>query len=144
MKSTTLTRMLLAACLALPLGAMAQDQQPPMREHRAHRPHGMPFLHGLDLSDAQDDKLFQLMHGQEPYLREQQRTHERAMRTLHEMRHGDKYDDAAAAKAAQAAAQAQANISLLHVRTHQKVLALLTPEQRQQLAERKERPRHER
>ena len=98
---------------------------------------GLPFLRGLDLSEAQEDKVFQLMHGQAPYMREQHRAHDKAMRALHDMRDADKFDDAAAAKLAQAAAQAEANLVLARIRTHQKILALLTPEQRRQLDERK-------
>lgn len=153
MKKKTTLSLLLAAVIALPLAGMAAEGEPPMGERGQHGPGpgpgpghrfgpgpGMHFLRGLDLSDSQEDKLFQLMHSQAPYLREQQRTHEKAMQALHDMRNADRFDDAAAAKLAQAAAQAQANITLAHVRTHQKVLALLTPEQRKQLEERKARP----
>ncbi|MYN03766.1 periplasmic heavy metal sensor [Pseudoduganella sp. DS3] len=139
MKKSKYIPMLLAAVLALPLASMAAERMPPMGE-RGERGPGPHFLRGLDLSDSQEDKLFQLMHGQEPYLREQRRAHEKAMDALHDMRSADKFDDAAAVKLAQAAAQAQANITLARVRTHQKVLALLTPEQRKQLEERKARP----
>jgi len=155
MNKNKLTQLFLAAAMALPLAASAEEAvqpvggRPPMGgPHGAmpggHPGHfgapGMPFLHGLDLSDSQEDKIFQLMHSQAPYLHEQQRAHEKAMRALHDMRNADKFDDAAAAKLAQAAAQAQANLMLAHIRTHQKVLALLTPEQRKQLDERMARP----
>lgn len=139
MDKRKLIPLLLAAAMTLPLAAGAEDGMPrPGAGHRGeHR--GPPFLRGVDLSDGQEDKLFQLMHDQEPYLREQQRAHEKAMRALHEMGRADKFDDAAAAKLAQTAAQAQANLTLSRIRTHQKVLALLTPEQRKQLEERKDR-----
>lgn len=149
MKKKTTLSLLLAAAIALPLAGMAAEGEPPMGERGQHGPGpghrfgpgpGMHFLRGLDLSDSQEDKLFQLMHSQAPYLREQQRAHEKAMQALHDMRNADKFDDAAAAKLAQAAAQAQANITLAHVRTHQKVLELLTSEQRKQLEERRARP----
>lgn len=154
MNKSKLIQLLLAASMALPLAASAEEGVPPEGDRppfggprgdmqggpRGHAgAPGMPFLRGLDLSDSQEDKIFQLMYGQEPYLREQQRAHEKAMRALHEMRNADKFDDAAAAKLAQTAAQAQANLMLAHIRTHQKVLALLTPEQRKQLEERASR-----
>jgi len=154
MNKSKLIQLLLAAAMALPLAASAEEGAPPEGDRppfggpRGEMPGGrpghvgapgMPFLHGIELSDSQEDKIFQLMHSQEPYLREQQRTHEKAMRALHEMRNAEKFDDAAAAKLAQAAAQAQANLMLAHIRTHQKVLAVLTPEQRKQLDERMER-----
>ncbi|KQV59353.1 MULTISPECIES: Spy/CpxP family protein refolding chaperone [unclassified Duganella] len=155
MNKSKLTRLLLAAAMALPLLARAEEATPPEGDQPPlASPHGdfqgghrgprfgapsLPFLRGLALSESQEDKLFQLMHDQEPYLREQARTHEKAMRALQEMRNAEKFDDAGAARLAQAAAQAQANLTLSHMRTHQKVLALLTPEQRKQLDERKAR-----
>jgi len=156
MNKSKLIQLLLAAAMALPLLARAEEGLPPEGDHpplagpRGEGPRGefpggrfggrgLPFLHGLELSESQEDKLFQLMHNQAPYLREQQRAHDKAMRALHEMRDAEKFDDAAAAKLAQAAAQAEANLALAHIRTHQKVLALLTPEQRKQLDERKAR-----
>jgi Spy/CpxP family protein refolding chaperone len=156
MNKSKLIQLLLAAAMALPLLARAEEGLPPEGDHpplagpRGEGPRGefpgvrfggrgLPFLHGLELSESQEDKLFQLMHNQAPYLREQQRAHDKAMRALHEMRDAEKFDDAAAAKLAQAAAQAEANLALAHIRTHQKVLALLTPEQRKRLDERKAR-----
>jgi len=143
MNKSTWIQLLLAAAMALPLAASADEGMSPEGERPPHGPgarHGLPFLHGLELSESQEDKLFQLMHSQEPYMHEQQRAHEKAMRALHEMANSDKFDDAAAGKLAQTAAQAQANLTLAHIRTHQKVLALLTTEQRKQLDERKARP----
>jgi len=156
MNKSKLIQLLLAAAMALPLLARAEEGLPPEGDHpplagpRGEGPRGefpggrfggrgLPFLHGLELSESQEDKLFLLMHNQAPYLREQQRAHDKAMRALHEMRDAEKFDDAAAAKLAQAVAQAEANLALAHIRTHQKVLALLTPEQRKQLDERKAR-----
>jgi Spy/CpxP family protein refolding chaperone len=109
----------------------------PGREGPGAFGHGHPFLHGLEMTEAQEDKIFTILHGQAPYLREQHKAEEKAMRALHDLRSAEKYDDNAAAKLAQAAAQAHANITLQEIRTHQKVLAVLTPEQRKQLDERK-------
>jgi Spy/CpxP family protein refolding chaperone len=97
-----------------------------------------PFLHGLDLSEAQQDKVFAILHAQAPYLREQDKAAMKARKALHDMAHATQYDDAKAASLAQAGAQALANIELQQVRTEQKLLAVLTPEQRKQLAERLE------
>jgi periplasmic protein CpxP/Spy len=146
-------QLLLAAAMALPLVAGAAESMAPEGGHpafggrhhplrdgelRGNRP-GLHFLRGLDLSESQEEKLFQLMHAQAPYVHEQQVAHDKAMRALHEMEREGKFDDAAATRLAQAAAQAQANLTLSRIRTHQKVLALLTPEQRKQLDERKAR-----
>jgi len=103
--------------------------QPPMMGGEA------PFLRGLDLSEAQQDKVFAILHAEMPYLHEQHKAAAKAHEALRAMASATQYDDAKAAALAQAAAQAMANIELQHVRTEQKLLALLTPEQRKQLAE---------
>lgn len=101
---------------------------------------GLPFLRGIDLTEAQQDKIFAILHGQVPYLREQHKAREKAERALSELHGAARYDDAAAVKLAQAAGQAMANITLQHLRTEQKVLAVLTPEQRKQVDDTKARP----
>ncbi|WUR15849.1 Spy/CpxP family protein refolding chaperone [[Empedobacter] haloabium] len=100
----------------------------------------VPFLRGLELTETQEDKVFAILHAQAPYLREQHKAHEKAERALFALHGAAKYDDAAAAKLAQASAQAMANITLQHLRTEQKVLAVLTAEQRKQVEEAKARP----
>ena len=95
-----------------------------------------PFLHGLDLTDAQQDKVFAILHGQAPYVREQGRALRKARAALHALASAAQYDDAKAASLAQAAAQAMANLELSRVRTEQKLLAVLTAEQREQVGQR--------
>jgi Spy/CpxP family protein refolding chaperone len=97
-----------------------------------------PYLRGIELSEAQQDKVFTIVHGQVPYLREQGKARDKADRALFALHRAAKYDDAAAVKLAQAAAQADANITLSHLRTEQKVLAVLTAEQRKSLDERRD------
>jgi Spy/CpxP family protein refolding chaperone len=97
-----------------------------------------PFLFGLELSEAQQDKVFGILYAEMPYLRDQHKAAVKAHEALRTLASADKFDDAKATALAQAAAQANANIELQHVRTEQKLLALLTPEQRKQLAERQE------
>lgn len=91
------------------------------------------FLRSIELSEAQDDKVFAILHEEKPYLRAQGKAAARAQEALGEMAGADKYDDAKAAALAQVAASAMANISLQRVRTEQKLLAVLTPEQRKKL-----------
>jgi len=102
-------------------------------------PGDVPFLRGVELTEAQQDKVFTILHGQVPYLREQHKAHDKAERALFELHGAAKYDDATAVKLAQAAAQAMANITLQHLRTEQKVLAVLTPEQRKSVDDAKAR-----
>ena len=94
-----------------------------------------PFFRGIELSEAQEDKVFAILHAEAPYLREQSKAEMKAREALHALADADRYDDGKAASLAQAAATASANVALQHVRTRQKLLAVLTPEQRKQLAE---------
>jgi Spy/CpxP family protein refolding chaperone len=94
-----------------------------------------PFFHGVELTEAQEDKIFAILHAEAPYLREQSKAAAKASAALHALAKADQYDDAKAAALAQSAATANANIALQHVRTRQKLLAVLTPEQRKQQAE---------
>lgn len=98
-----------------------------------HRP---PMLHGVDLSEAQQDKVFAILHAEAPYLREQGKLADKAGEALRAMGRAEQYDDAKAAALAKEAASAMANIALQRVRTEQKLLTILTPEQRKKLAER--------
>lgn len=95
-----------------------------------------PFLHGIELSEAQQDKVFAIVHGQIPYLREQGKTLHKSHEALAALARAEKYDDAKAASLAQSAAQAMANLELSRVRTDQKLLAVLTAEQRKQVEQR--------
>lgn len=156
---TSVHNFLLAAAMALPLmasggAARADDEgdgRPPMM-HPApdqdgqrgpgpgfHGAPGMglrpPFLHGLELSEAQQDQVFAILHAEQPYLREQGKAAAKAHEALRALGSADKYDDAKAAALAQEGATAMANIALQHVRTEQKLLAVLTPEQRKKQAE---------
>jgi Spy/CpxP family protein refolding chaperone len=106
----------------------------------AHAPGGPRGWHGIELNEAQEDKVFAILHAGAPYLREQGKIAAKARQALQALAKADKYDDAKAAALAREAAQAQANIALQHVRTEQKLLAVLTPEQRKQLAE--DKPQH--
>jgi len=144
---------LLAAALALPLLAARADDmgpgRPPMMQGDDHDgperggpgrgpgfDHGRPpFFRGIELSDAQEDKVFAILHTDALYLREQSRAAAKAHEALRELAKSDKYDDARAAALAHAEATAEAAIALQHARTQQKLLAVLTPEQRKQQAE---------
>ncbi|MCU6498267.1 periplasmic heavy metal sensor [Rugamonas sp. A1-17] len=94
-----------------------------------------PFAHGIELSEAQEDKVFAIVHAEQPYLREQGKAAAKAHEALRALGRAEQYDDARAAALAKEAATAMANIALQHVRTEQKLLAVLTPEQRKKQAE---------
>jgi Spy/CpxP family protein refolding chaperone len=83
--------------------------------------------------------VFAILHAEAPYLRDQAKAAAKAHEALRALAGAEKYDDAKAASLAKEAATAQANIELQHVRTEQKLLAVLTPEQRKKQQEKKDK-----
>lgn len=152
---------LLAACLAavcaVPAFAAAATDAPPAAEqpgpgadhepgpgHHGFGPHGpgapgpdMPFghmaLHRLNLSDAQQDKVFAIMHAAAPEHHEHEKVIRKAHEAMRDLARADRFDDAKAAALARDLGQAVAAEALLHARTEAQVLAVLTPAQRDQL-----------
>lgn len=103
----------------------------------------MPFvhlpLHGLQLTDVQQDKVFAIMHAQAPQQREHQKAIRKAHDALRNLARADKFDDARAAALARDLGQAIAADALLQARTQAQLLAVLTPEQRERLRQRRAR-----
>lgn len=92
-----------------------------------------PFLPpGLHLSEAQQDKLFELLHGQEVLVRQQQKAVFRAKQAIDRLATADHYSPEAMRPLAEKLATAIADTVLLRTATEVKIRALLTPEQRQQ------------
>jgi len=147
----TMLFLLLSAGLAAPLTVKAQQAPGPgfgpgpgMGHHGPGRGAGEgvpPFLRGIELTEAQQDKVFAATYAQEPLLHEQEKIAFKAHAQLRALAASAQYDDAQASALANTAAQATARISLEHARLEQQLLALLTPEQRAQLAAR--HTRHE-
>ncbi|PHV31670.1 hypothetical protein CSQ94_20535 [Janthinobacterium sp. BJB312] len=124
--SMILSLLLLSAC-SMPLLALAQPGPSPVLP---------PFLHGIELNEAQQDKIFAATYAQAPLLREQEKIAFKAHEQLRALAGSSAYDDAKASALASTAAQAMAQISLLQARLEQQLLAVLTPEQRQQAQQR--------
>lgn len=91
---------------------------------------GLPFLRGLNLSEAQQDRLFAILHAEAPQLREQDKIEDKAHAALRAMADTGEVDEARASRHAAALGQAVAARALLRLRTAGQVMALLTPEQR--------------
>ena len=126
--SIILSLLLLSAC-SMPLLSLAQPGPPP----------GLPpFLHGIELNEAQQDKVFAATYAQAPLLREQEKIAFKAHAQLRELAASSTYDDAKAGALANTAAQAMATISLQQARLEQQLLAVLTPEQRKQAQQRRD------
>jgi protein CpxP len=98
-------------------------------------PHGGPgMLRGVALSEAQEQKAFAIRHAAEALMFEQMRILRKAHDTLRDAGASPQFDEAKAASAAAAAGRASAAIALSRARVESQLLALLTPEQRSQLA----------
>lgn len=126
------------ACIVSTAAVAAEpDRAPPaghmMREMGPHRHGPAPmFLHGVVLDEAQQDKVFAIVHAQQPQLREQAKAARQAHEALRAMATSGQFDDAKASALAQAAAKAMAATALQQARTDAQIYALLTPEQRSQ------------
>jgi Spy/CpxP family protein refolding chaperone len=98
--------------------------------------HGDRWLHGLDLSQDQRDQIFKIRHDQEQAVYDQKKALRAAAGALRESGQADTFDEAKARQAADALGQAQGQLALLRTQSMAKIRAVLTPEQRQKLAER--------
>ena len=96
---------------------------------------GLPFLHGVELTEAQQDKVFAITYAAEPAMREQGKAARTAHEALRALAGGTQFDDKKASALAQTIGQAAAAAALQQARIEAQVLALLTPEQRKQLAD---------
>jgi protein CpxP len=138
------------ACIVSGAAMSAPPEQAPsgrMQHERGaeSRGRGPMFLHGVVLDEAQQDKVFAIVHAQEPQMREQGKAARHAREALRSMATTGQFDDAKAAALAQAGAKAMAAMALQRARTDAQIYALLSPEQRRQAAEHGPRrgPRHE-
>ncbi|SDD18658.1 protein refolding chaperone Spy/CpxP family [Massilia sp. PDC64] len=145
MKLTSLSAAaaLLAACLAAaPAFATDEPDAPPTagrhgpdadHERGPGMPFGHPPLHRLKLTEAQQDKVFAIMHAQAPQRRDYDKAIRKAHEALRELGRADRFDDAKANALSRDLGQAVAAQALLQARTEAQIQAVLTPEQREQL-----------
>ena len=138
-KPVALIGMCAVALMSTAALASANDAGPrgPMTEGR-----GGPAMHlppGVKLSEAQQDKVFAIIHAQEPQQRDQMHDMQKAHEALHALVADGKFDEAKAAPLAQAVGKAAAALALTKARTDAQINAVLTPEQRKAAAEAHER-----
>lgn len=106
---------------------------------------GLPrHLNRLALSEAQRDRIFDIMHAQAPTMRNTAKALHKAQSELRALTAAPDFSEAKAKELADAAAAATGEMALSRARAERQVFEVLTPEQRKQLAELKdsgERPR---
>lgn len=100
---------------------------------------GMHLPPGVKLTEAQQDKVFAIVHAQEPQQREQMQDMRKAHEALGALVADGKFDEAKAAPLAAAVGKAAAALALSKARTDAQINAVLTPEQRKAAAEAHER-----
>ena len=101
---------------------------------------GLPLLHGLALSEAQQDAVFDLMHTQIAADRPLERKAAKALDELRRQRTSDRFNARQARALAEDYAQAVAGLAFNRAELDAKVRALLTPEQRRQIDESRDTP----
>ena len=123
------------ACIASTAAMSAEpDGGPPPPGHMMGG-HGPMPLRGVALDEAQQDKVFAIVHALEPQMREQEKALRHAHEALRAMATSGQFDYAKATALAQAGARAMAAMDLQQARTDAQINAQLTPEQRRQAAD---------
>ena len=89
-----------------------------------------PFMRGLGLSEAQNERVFTILHGQAPRRRALDTAERKANDALRAVALAPELDQARASSAAQALGQAIADQELLRLQTRALLKAVLTPQQR--------------
>ena len=100
---------------------------------------GLRFLRGLDLSEQQHDRIFEIVHRQAPAMRERTKALNRTRQELGALAMSAQYDEGRAKALSDGLASVTAEMALERVRTANAVWQMLTPEQRRQVEERRAR-----
>lgn len=157
---------LAAACAACMIAAPAVVAQTPPHGELAgpDDPHGGPpalhahprfgghghgggalaGLRGLDLTEAQRDRIFAIVHENVPKRRELDKKERQARLALRDMAGAPQVDLGKASSHARALREAVADEAMLRLKQEAAVMAVLTPEQRAQLEQRRAQPRRDR
>jgi protein CpxP len=98
-----------------------------------------PFLLDLDLSEAQQDRIFNIQLANAPLLREQEKFVHKSSKELRALMEQDQYDEAKIKSLAEAQAHAMAQLQVLRAHGMHQILAVLTPEQKTKLNANKEK-----
>lgn len=110
------------------------------KQHEAFRMRGVPHhLAALNLSEAQQDKVFELMHAQMPTARQADKQRLQLTEELHKLSSSDTYNEAKAKQLSEKLAAIEKEVALNRATTNHQVYQILTPEQRKQLNEMKSR-----
>ena len=150
---TTFKTLLATACITLAATGIAVAEQGAHGEksgycakgghdkrHHAGGPEfGQPrFLHGIALTFEQEDKIFALNYAEVPKVREQIKQRHALHQELRQVSQAPQFDESKAKVITDKLANLEKEGALNRARTENKVLAVLTPEQREQALKNKE------
>jgi len=96
------------------------------------------MMRGLDLTEAQKDKIFQLRHDLEPKMREQMKAAQAADQALRDMMDKGEYDAGKVKTLTEQRAAAMSQMAQMKFANQNEVYGLLTDEQKTELKKRKE------
>lgn len=103
------------------------------RHHVGGTEFGQPhYLRGIALTSEQEDKIFALHHAEVPKVREQMKQRHALHDELRQVSQAVQFDEAKAKAITDKLANLEKEGALNRARTENKVLAVLTPEQREQ------------
>jgi protein CpxP len=94
-----------------------------------------PYLMELNLTEDQQDKVFAIMHASAPAMRDQFKAVRKAREALHDLGRAAQFDSGNAGSLAQALGKAESQLALLQARNDHDIFAVLTDEQRKELAD---------
>lgn len=147
-----LTRSLIAGAVAasIPLALYARSdagegcQHPAAMQGEHFRGHGdggevMHMLRGLNLTDAQRDKIFKLVYADMPAMRDQGKVLRDNHAQLRQLTLSDQYDEGKVKALTEQNAAAMAQMEQMRARTGHEIYQILTPEQHKTLDERRAR-----
>lgn len=101
--------------------------------------HKPPFLRGIDLTEEQRDKIFEITYSQIPVHRTFRKEMRKLQQQMHDLPLSADYDDDKMKKLVDAQTKLQAEHMLKMAEAHNKIYKLLTDEQRKELAEHKKK-----
>ena len=104
-----------------------------------HGGQGDRFLRGLDLSDQQRDRIFEIRHAAAPKMREQAKALRETRGEFAKLALSSDYDEAKVRTLADRNAQAISEMAQLRARNMNEIYKVLTPEQQAKVQERMSR-----
>jgi periplasmic protein CpxP/Spy len=128
-----------SACERMSDPAMQKDALPPL-------PIGMPLLppiiSQLDLTEEQQDKVFELMHDKAPAIFENEKIARKTMQELQQLTKFDRFDAAKAKSLAEAHGKALSELTYLHTVIQAQIWAVLSADQRKRVSRQMEQRPH--